>query len=213
LISLRIGRAVRLEAVKPTWKLCFRKAVEFRFGPGFTVDLKLAREGDKRFQIGVALRLDVGAEAKIVLQGMFPALGDDHGFGLVIQVTHHVTAEVLDDDLDLLADGSGMKACVAGDLALPLPAAEFGVVLNGFFELVVRFVGHVILEHVQNEPLLYGLSHRVAVKRVGKSIRSFDPKALQGDIAWRRGERKETDIHLRPTRFLILGDQVFDVVA
>lgn len=52
------------------------------------------------------------------------------------------------------------------DPCLRLAPRELRVILDGLFELVIGFVGHVVLENVQNKAFLDRLTHRVEMERM-----------------------------------------------
>ena len=85
---------------------------------------------------------------------------------------------MLDDDLDLLTDRSRMQVGVSGNLSLASSPAQLWVVFDGLFKLIIGFVGHVILEHVQNEILFNRLPHRVEMERLRKAVWPCDSKTL-----------------------------------
>ena len=120
---------------------------------------------------------------------------------------------MLDDDLNLLADGRPVERGEAGDTALRAAPFRFGIVLDGFFELIIGLVGHAVLEHVQNEPLLDGLAHRIEVERLRQPVGALGAEALQCHVPRRGGEGEVADVGLRPARVLVIGDQILDIVA
>ena len=69
------------------------------------------------------------------------------------------------------------------------------------------------LKHVQNEPLLDGMTHRIEVERLGQPVRTLGAEALQCHVPRRGGEGEVADVGLWPARFLVVGDQVLDIVA
>ena len=90
---------------------------------------------------------------------MFAAARNDHRLGVPVQFGEDMPAEVLDDDFHLLADSGRMQGSEARHASLAAPAIQLWVVFYGFFELIVGFICHVILEHVQDELLLDRLPH------------------------------------------------------
>ena len=174
---------------------------------------QFAGKRDQGLHVGISVGLDVIADAEEIAQRMFPAAGDDHRPGLAADLANDMPAEMLDDDFDLLADGRRVERGEAGDTALRAAPFQFGVVLDGFFELIIGLVGHAVLEHVQNEALLDGLAHRIEVERLRQPVRALGAEALQRHVARRGGEGEIADVGLRPTRDLVFGDQILDIVA
>ena len=95
--------------------------------------------------------------------GLLAAGENHHRLGLAVQQRRDVLAEVLDDDLDLLADVVGMETHPSHD------AFQRGVALD---LLVVPFsaaggqtkgkpVRRVVLEHIEDEAFLNRLPHRI----------------------------------------------------
>src|SRR3546814_20924164 len=81
--------------------------------------------------------------------------------------------------------------------------------LNGLLQLIVGLVGHVVLQHVEDEGFFNRLPHRVKVERVRKSVRPDSAEALQRHIAWGGREGEEAEVWLRPPLLLVFRDQVF----
>ena len=120
---------------------------------------------------------------------------------------------MLNDDLDLLVNCGRVQRGIAGDARLRLAALEGRIVLDRLLELIVGLVGHVVLEHVQNEPLLDCLPHRVEMEGVRFAVRSDAPEALQRDVARSRGEGKKRDVLLRAARFLERQNEVLNILG
>ena len=64
--------------------------------------------------------------------------------------------------------------------------------------LETGFIGHIILENIQNEILLNGLPHTVDVERMETAILIFCAEQLQRFILWRSGEGKEGQVLVLP---------------
>jgi hypothetical protein len=115
----------------------------------------------------VALVFDVGVEGEVVAHGLLAATGDHHGFGLTVEQVAHVFAEVLDDDLDFLADVVGVEAHPAGQGG----AGFFGVYDFpfglGVGDLPGGAVGGVVAQHVEDEAFFDRLPHGIEVEGLG----------------------------------------------
>ena len=72
--------------------------------------------------------------------------------------------EVVDHDLGLEPDGMVMALDVAAQLLLRSLGVKLRVALDRLDQLVIAVDRRVVLQHVQDEALLDGLLHRVAVK-------------------------------------------------
>ena len=72
--------------------------------------------------------------------------------------------EVVHHDLGLEADGVVVALHVAAQLLLRPLGVELGVALDRLDQLVVALDRRVVPEHVEDEALLDGLLHRVAVE-------------------------------------------------
>ena len=123
-------------------------------------------EGHQRADL-VAVVLDVFVDGQLPAHGLDAAADHDHCLGLAVQQRRHVGAEVLDDDLDCLGDVVGVQPHPAHDplqgrAALDFRFIEFLAVMGQFES---QLVGRVVLQHVEDELLLDGLSHRIDVKR------------------------------------------------
>ena len=90
---------------------------------------------------------------------MFTTACDNHRFRVAFQFAQDVPTKMLDNYLDFLAYGRRVQGRKARNTPLPAPPVQFGIILDGLFELIVGLIGHVILENVQDEPFLDGLTH------------------------------------------------------
>ena len=103
-----------------------------------------------------------------------------------------VGAEVLDDDLDLLADVVRVQLHPVHQRLQRLGLLDLGVVrvvvpaLVG--ELEGQLVAGVVLQHVEDEALLDGLLHRVEVERLRQPVRALAAEQLQRLGLGRGGE-------------------------
>ena len=74
----------------------------------------------------------------------------------------------------------GCRDANARNAPLAAPSVQFRIVLDGLFELIVGLVGHVVLEHVQDEAFLDGLTHRIEVEGLGQTIRPLQSRIAPG---------------------------------
>ena len=86
-------------------------------------------------------------------------------FALPADLVADLGAEVLDHHLRLLRDVVRVQRHEARELRGRLLLVDLRVVLDRLDQPVVRLVGRVVLEHVEDEALLDGLPHRVEVER------------------------------------------------
>lgn len=122
-------------------------------------------------------------------------------------------AEVLDDDLSLLANDRGVERGEAGCPALSAAVVKLRVILNRLLQLVIGLVGHEILEHDQDKAFFDGLSHGVEMEGERLPVRSGRPKAFQRDVARRCREGEETDVGLRAPLLLVFRHDVLNFLA
>ena len=150
--------------------LARREAVERGLGDLRAAVLVLAREGDDGLVAALALG-QVVADGVEVLDGALDAARHHHRPRLAADLVQaeHLLVEVVDHDLGLEPDRVVVALDVAAQLLLRALGVELGVALDLLDELVVALDRRVVLEHVQDEALLDGLLHRVAVERAGAS--------------------------------------------
>ena len=142
------------------------KAVERRLGHLHAAVLVLAREGDDGL-VGALALAQVVADGVEVLDRPLDAAGHDHRPRLAADLVQreHLLVEVVDHDLGLEPDGVVVALDVAAQLLLRPLGVELRVALDLLDQLVVALDRRVVLQHVQDEALLDGLLHRVAVER------------------------------------------------
>ena len=104
--------------------------------------------------------------------------------------------EVLNDDLDLLADVGWMQShpphqALTGGGLLHLAAVAAPSFACDFQRGVV---GLVALEHVEDVLLLDGLAHRVQMKLDRLAIRAWPAEQFEGLVLRCRGEREVGDV-------------------
>ena len=156
--------------------------------PALRVD-HVAGEGDQRRDVLVLVLGDVPVHLQLVPDRLLARAGDDHRLGLAAEAPRDVLAEVLDDDLDLLADVVRVQPHPVGDLLRPLGLVHFLVVvlLAPVGDLVGDPVGGVVAQHVEDEALLDGLLHRVDVERhrdVGRARRLGRVRSAARTARW-----------------------------
>ena len=116
----------------------------------------------------------------------------------------HLLVEVIDHDFRLLADGVLVRFDVPAQLLLRLLGVELGIVLHRLGQPVVALHRRVVLEHVENETLLDGLLHRVAVERPMLDHIALRPglaEDFQRLVLWRGGEREVAGVGQHLARF------------
>ena len=125
----------------------------------------LARKGDDGL-IGALALLQIFPEGVEILDGPVNAAGHDHGprCAADLAVRDHLVVEMVDHDLRLFADGMVMGFDIAPQLLLRPLGVELRVILHRLHEPVVALDRRVVLQHVEDEALLDGLLHRVAVE-------------------------------------------------
>ena len=96
----------------------------------------------------------------------------------------HLLVEVIHHDLRLEPDRMLMALHVAAELLLGALAVELGITLHLLDELVVALHRCVVAQHIEDEALLNGLLHRVAVER----------QVLDGSIGLRVGSPKISSV-------------------
>ena len=175
--------------------LAGREPVQRRLGHLPAAELGLAGEGHDGPVLALAL-LQVVAEGVEVLDRALDPVGDHHGARVAADLVlgEDLLVEVVDHDLGLQADGVVVALDEAPQLLLRLLDVELRVVLHGLGEPVVAGHRRVVREHVQDEALLDGLLHGVAVEgavpdgAVGLGIGRAED--LQRLVLRRGGERE-----------------------
>ena len=79
--------------------------------------------------------------------------------------------ESLYNDLCFLADVVGVQLFVLADELCRPAGGQVGVVRDGLGDLEAGGIGHVVLQHIQNEPFFNGLPHTVNVEGVVAAVR------------------------------------------
>ena len=145
--------------------LAGRKAVQRRLADLRPAEVVVAREGDDG-PVGALALVQIVADGMEVPDGALDAVGDDHRPRLAADpvLGDDLLVEVVDHDLGLEADRVVVALDEAPQLLLRLAGVELGVVLHLLGEPVVAGHRGVVLQNVQDEALLDGLLHRVAVE-------------------------------------------------
>ena len=102
------------------------------------------------------------------------------------------------DDLYLLGNIGVVQLNIFRDLSLRGGRLQLWVVLNGFVELKIGLVGHIVLQHIQNKALLNGLLHRIQIKGGLLPLLIQAAEQLQGGGLGGRGKGDHGDIGLFP---------------
>ena len=152
-------------------------------------------------------------DGAVIAERLLAAPSHHHGLGVSIKLLRHMAAEVLDDHLDLLGDGRGVQLGESRHLALRRTPLELWFVLNGLLKCIVRLVGHVVLQHVEDEALLNRLTHGVEVEWLGQSVCPLGPEALQRNVARGRREREVGDVLLWASLALVSGDDLLKCIG
>ena len=90
---------------------------------------------------------------QLVAHGVQARAGDDHGLGPAADPVLHPLGEVLHHDAHLLADGVGMKLDEGLQQELGLALVVARIVRDGLEQPPLGFVGRVVCQHVEDEPL------------------------------------------------------------
>ncbi|EXI77156.1 MAG: hypothetical protein AW10_03972 [Candidatus Accumulibacter appositus] len=124
--------------------------------------IHLAGERDQRADL-VALALDVFVDSQLPAYCFDPTADDDHRLGLAAEQRNHKFAEVLDDDLDLLGNVVGVQAHPVHDALQRGASLDRLLVVVGSLvcQLEGQLVARVVLQYVEDEPLLDRLAHRI----------------------------------------------------
>ena len=112
--------------------------------------------------------------------GVEPGAGDDHGLGLAFDRLPGPVGEVLGHDPHLLAGGVGGEIHERSEEVLGLPPVVARVVDGGLEEKPVGPVGGLVLQHVEDEPLLDRLAHRVEAPGLELPIPALRAEQLEG---------------------------------
>ena len=186
-----------------------RKSVQRRFGHDMPVDL-LVRKGDDRLE-RPALLLQQPGDVLIEVDRPLDGRGDDHRPGPAADFLEHFRAEVVDDDAALRFNRLRLALHVGADSLRGLVLVKLRIVLDLLDDLVIRLVGRVVADDVENELFLDRLFHRILVeRRVSQPLRRrmLLAEHLQRLVLRRRGE----GIVVRVLRELAALDDTMDFV-
>ena len=151
-----------------------RYTVELDFGDRFgpLVHAHRVRECHQGAEV-IAFGLDVAVNLLRPPHGGFSGGGHDHRTGLPAQVMGYVAAEVFDDDLHLLCNGSWVQADETHHVGNCRIFIHFFCATQFVADLGPHLVGRVIAEHVEDEAFLDGLPHWIGVEGEEVAIRGF----------------------------------------
>ena len=197
LVLLGHHQDLPLAAVELGGGLAVGEAVHRRLGLGATVQIQRARERHQHPDVGVALVVHVLAQRQHITGGVLPRRRHHHRLGHAPDAMGDVLPEVLDDHLGLLGQRVLVQRHKLGDRRAGFARVEVGVVRRGVLDVPVGLVGDVAGQHVEDEPLLDRLTHRVQVKRhVPPSAAIQSAEQLQRAGLRCGGERKERQVGL-----------------
>ena len=108
--------------------------------------------------------LDVLLQRLLVAHHVKPGGGDDHRLRLAPDPLGDAVEEVLDDHFRLLSQVVLVQAHEFRDRCLRLRRVVGGIIFDGLPDIPVGLVGHVGLQHVEDEALPDCLAHRVEVE-------------------------------------------------
>ena len=201
LVLLGHHQDLPLAAVELGGGLTVGEAVHRRLGLGATVQIQRARERHQHPDVGVALVVHVLAQRQHITGGVLPRRRHHHRLGHAPDAMGDVLPEVLDDHLGLLGQRVLVQRHKLGDRRAGFARVEVGVVRRGVLDVPVGLVGDVAGQHVEDEPLLDRLTHRVQVKGdVLPKALVHHAEQLQRAGLRRGGERKERQVRLFASR-------------
>ena len=142
---------------------------------------------------GVSLLLNVAVKTLLVANGLKARAGDHHRLRPPANLVARECLKVLHHHLRFLGDVVGMQLHEAGQGAGGLLALHIRVVIARLDELVVAIVGNIVLQHIEDEAFLNGLTHGVAVAGL-----AIAPKDLERPVLRRGGEGEKAQVRLPP---------------
>ncbi len=152
--------------------LSLRKAIHVGLGI-FLVRVfpQLDRPGERHQYLNwTPLFLEIFANLKTIANGVCPAIADNHGFGPPPHVLFQVITEMIYHNPPFPLNGLALFGDKPLEEFLGLVLVHHGIIINRLEEVEVLVVGGVILQHIQNETLLDGLTHRVEAERLVGAI-------------------------------------------
>jgi hypothetical protein len=136
-----------------------------------------------------------------------------HRLGLGSNLGGGVRTEVLNHDLCLLGQVRRVQSDEAGDGSSGPGRLVGRIVRDRLLDAPVRLVGRVVGKHVEDEPLLDGLTHRVEVERLVAVLDVVPrPEHLQGSGLGRGREGEERKVGLAASGANGLGERQLDRV-
>ena len=123
-----------------------------------------------------------------------PGGGDYHHLAPPADLVAGGLPEGLYNDLCLLADVVGVQLFILADKFCRPAGRQVGVVRDGLGDLEAGGIGHVVLQHIQNEPFFNGLPHTVNVERVVAAVRVLGAEQFQRGGFWGGSKGKEGQV-------------------
>ena len=130
--------------------------------------------------------------------------GDNHGLGPAADGVLHLRGEVLHHDPHLLVDRVRVQLDEGLQQVGGLFAVVAGIVLDDLQQPPVGRVGRVVVQHVEDEPLLDRLPHAVEAEGREAAVLAACAKEFQGPGFGRGGERERRQVR-QPAALLHLG--------
>ena len=167
--------------------------VHLHLGVGRTGELVVLDDPRERHQRldRIPLLLDVAVKALFVANCFEPRPGHDHRLGTSADFVTRGRVEMLDHDFRLLCDVVWMQVHEAGKRTGGLLAFHVRVVFTRLEKPVIRGVVRVVLQDVENEPLLDRLAHGVAVRGLAAA-----PEDLERLVFRRRRKGEKAQVGL-----------------
>ena len=187
LVELRLGLGLSNVAAVPAH-------VQLGLGVLLVTILYSAGEGNQDLHIVIFLAFDIPLYLVEIADCRQPGGGDHHHLASPADFVPGGLPERLHDDLRLLTDVVGVQLLIPADHLRRTAGGEVGIVLHGLGNFETGFVGHVVLEYIQDELLLDGLPHTVDVERMEAAVFVLRAKQLQRLIFWGGGESEEGQV-------------------
>ena len=141
---------------------------------------------------------------QFVAHGVQAGTGNDHGFRLAANLALHALVKVSDHDADFLVDGVRMQFDEGFEQERRLALVVARIVLDRLPQPPVGRIRGVVAQHIQNEALLDGLPHAVAMKRCKGAVRARGSEQFQRLGLGRGGEGEGRKVG-QPPALLHLG--------
>ena len=136
--------------------------------------------------------------------------GDDHCLCLPVDLVLHVLDEVAAHDCRLLVNGMRVQVDKRFEQKGSLAPLVTRVVLHLLQQPPIGSVGGIVLQDVEDEPLLDSLAHAVEMKRLERAVRTTRAEKLQRLWLGSRGEGKGGKIGQAPALLHLRQDCVFE---